>query len=203
MNDPATPRRKVLIHRPQGIHTQAPAVLPYHLDKSPTLSRLPQRPLFAHKTSFPNPQHKTPETLIDLAEAIATAPARVPAHTRMRDPDEDAREAEHRHRVMTAEEHVNNLQSHPIAGKKRPRPEALVGGGGAVDRTGRASKRAKLEEREERARNEERFKEKYTKAFPAFKFYFDSLDSSVRSSLASRVQQLGAVSSIFSGPTFL
>ncbi|KAF8320804.1 hypothetical protein DL93DRAFT_2163777 [Clavulina sp. PMI_390] len=39
---------------------------------------------------------------------------------------------------------------------------------------------------------EKRFREKYSKAFPGWKFYFDGIDGPARSSLANRTQQLGA-----------
>lgn len=48
-------------------------------------------------------------------------------------------------------------------------------------------------DKEDRERLEARFRDKYTRAFPSFKFYFDSIDPSVRNSLANRVSQLGAV----------
>jgi len=53
-----------------------------------------------------------------------------------------------------------------------------------------AAEREKLE----RQRFEERFRDKYTRAFPNFKFYFDSIDPPVKTLLSNRVQQLGAVS---------
>src|SRR5258708_27456500 len=56
--------------------------------------------------------------------------------------------------------------------------------------TARASKRTKLEDR---IKAEERFRYKYTKAFPGFKFYLDSLEPTVKSSFSQRVTALGAV----------
>lgn len=55
-------------------------------------------------------------------------------------------------------------------------------------------KRALERDRVERDKFEERFRDKYTRAFPGFKFYFDSIEGPARSALANRVQQLGAVS---------
>ncbi|KAG8906819.1 hypothetical protein FRC01_007892, partial [Tulasnella sp. 417] len=48
------------------------------------------------------------------------------------------------------------------------------------------------EERIQREREITNFKEKYTKAFPNFRFYFHGIDSSSRKELAAKVKSLGA-----------
>lgn len=59
-------------------------------------------------------------------------------------------------------------------------------------------KRAFEREKLERQCFEERFRDKYTRAFPSFKFYFDSIDPPAKTILSNRVQQLGAVSALMS-----
>ncbi|KAG8995906.1 hypothetical protein FRB90_012875 [Tulasnella sp. 427] len=56
------------------------------------------------------------------------------------------------------------------------------------------------EERIQREREITNFKEKYTKAFPNFRFYFHGIDASLRKELSSKVKSLGArVEDFFSG----
>lgn len=66
-----------------------------------------------------------------------------------------------------------------------------------VDTAPSASKDAKRrytkEERIQRERDITNFKEKYTKAFPNFRFYFHGLDASLRKELSAKVKSLGAV----------
>lgn len=54
------------------------------------------------------------------------------------------------------------------------------------------------EERIQREREITNFKEKYTKAFPNFRFYFHGLDASSKKELSAKVKSLGAVRITFS-----
>ncbi|KIO30373.1 hypothetical protein M407DRAFT_20636 [Tulasnella calospora MUT 4182] len=63
-----------------------------------------------------------------------------------------------------------------------------------------AKKRYTKEERIQREREITNFKEKYTKAFPNFRFYFHGIDASSRKELTAKVKSLGArVEDFFSG----
>lgn len=90
--------------------------------------------------------------------------------------------------------------------RKRPRPppspqKAPAGNPAVLDvdqvDRDRVTKKHKMEKRVEREQAEEKFRDKYTRAFPNFKFYFDSIDGPAKSSLTNRVLQLGAVSVAF------
>lgn len=91
----------------------------------------------------------------------------------------------------------------PHATLKRSRPVASPLRPGTAVATEPSAKKAKVDkravdrERLERERFEERFRDKYTRAFPQFKFYFDSVDAPAKASLVNRVQQLGAVRFFF------
>lgn len=83
------------------------------------------------------------------------------------------------------------------ASLKRARPAPSPMKSGISERSAKKlkiDKRAAERERLERQRLEERFRDKYTRAFPSFKFYFDSIDPPAKTTLSNRVQQLGAVS---------
>lgn len=204
---PATPRRQALIDR--QAHTLYPVALPIP-EKSPSIRSaqrlqrtLTQRPTFIHKQS--HPPLKTPtSSILHVADIAATAPARVPLPKRPRDDQGDDDDGcghlqpprTDLSRPVNRTGIVNAVLAPP---QKRPRPQAH-----SHEQPERLAKKAKLEERvEERLRQEERFKDKYTRAFPSFKFYFDSLDASAKHSFSNRVQQLGAVSTHFPQPLSL
>lgn len=84
------------------------------------------------------------------------------------------------------------------ASLKRARPAASPLRTGTTAATAgepllKKSKIDKAAAEKERLDYEERYREKYTRAFRNFKFYFDSIDYPARTSLANQVQQLGAV----------
>ncbi|KAF9518131.1 hypothetical protein BS47DRAFT_1338722 [Hydnum rufescens UP504] len=184
---PATPRRQALINR--QTHALYPTALPAP-EKSPSIRSaqrhqrtLTQRPTLIHKQS--HPPIKTPtSSVLHVPDITATAPARVPVPKRSRDDQgNDDDDDGHFHPARANPSWPSNR-----LGTKHPRPQVH-----SHEQPERLAKKAKLEERvEERLRQEERFKDKYTRAFPGFKFYFDSLDASVKHSFSSRVQQLGA-----------
>jgi hypothetical protein len=79
--------------------------------------------------------------------------------------------------------------------RARPAPSPMKSGiGERSAKKPKVDKRAAEREKLERQRFEDRFRDKYTRAFPNFKFYFDSIDPPVKTFLSNRVQQLGAVS---------
>jgi hypothetical protein len=203
---PATPRRQALINR--QTHALYPTALPVP-EKSPSIRSaqrhqrtLTQRPTLIHKQS--HPPIKTPtSSVLHVPDITATAPARVPVPKRPRDDqgnddDDDGHLYPGRANPSWPSNRPGTVSAAPAPAQKHPRPQVY-----SHEQPERLAKKAKLEERvEERLRQEERFKDKYTRAFPGFKFYFDSLDASVKHSFSSRVQQLGAVSISLHPPCF-
>ena len=138
---------------------------------------------------------------LSVAGVTATAPARVPVPKRARETDD-----EYDGRSCGGGDYNNSrpLPLTPRANRRAPdltldkqqapctpvrgqqQQQQPRDGGSAA----RVSKKAKLEDR---IKAEERFRYKYSKAFPGFKFYFDSLDPAIKSSFSQRVTALGAV----------
>jgi regulatory subunit for Cdc7p protein kinase len=85
-----------------------------------------------------------------------------------------------------------------VSAAKRIRSQSLASGAASI---GPALRDERRERRHEKLLKEEEFKEKYTKAFPKFNFYFDGNDSNnhvSRKSLQAKVVYLKGVSFHFS-----
>ncbi|KAF8332627.1 uncharacterized protein EI90DRAFT_3053805 [Cantharellus anzutake] len=200
MSAPTTPRRPGVIHRHLGVQSALPGIVPHH-DRSPSLrdsimmggalggSRpldlAATRPSLLFKQSHAPLRTPAHGPTLNIADVTATAPARVPVPKRPREVDDeyDARplpltpRANRRAPDLVAEK--PQAPCTPIRGQRQQ----------TCDGSARASKKAKLEDR---IKAEEKFRYKYTRAFPTFKFYFDSLDPAVKSSFSQRISVLGA-----------
>jgi hypothetical protein len=170
---PATPRRPPLTSRPQGVYTLAPNLMHIDTDKSPSLAlRSTNLPRSTHAKSLFPPASALPSSLKNaplLFQAPSTAPARVPAHKRPRDDNQD-------------ELPTRNLKKSKLAaaiGYATPVKEKKV-------------KHYTQEDKEDRLREINNFIDKYTRYFPTFTFYFDTLDST-RNAFAPKIRQLGGV----------
>lgn len=174
----ATPNRPVLVnrlHQPAWTHSHP---LPPSPGRSPSLRNTARY--------APELTTKTPPAIPYLSMmGTATAPARVPSHKRAR---EDS--------AAYTYPNTNSL-AQSGAGDDPPR----VVKKSRIVADGKSPARLKLS-KEDRGRAIENFKEKYTRAFPSFKFHFDLVDSAAKGTLANAVSQLGAVS-FFSAPALL
>ncbi|KDQ15205.1 hypothetical protein BOTBODRAFT_31872 [Botryobasidium botryosum FD-172 SS1] len=167
----ATPRRPPLATRPpsQGApwtHVPTAAHLPYpfsNADKSPSVSACLSRPARHHAPSLP----KTAQPL--RTPAASGSHAYEQSYAMLATATAPARVPAHKR--ARDDNPTEDSVSHARGGKK-----SRVGGAGEHDG----------------ARALENFVEKYTRAFPSFRFYFDSVDAGAKQPHAARVQQLGA-----------
>ncbi len=140
------------------------------------------------------PSKPPSEVIRSQARAKAAASAKTPATKRCREEDQDGDSNSKRCRV------VNNAPNTPAPRKDNKGPvtppattvTALPEAESLKD-SRRKQKHSKLA-RIERAKEINLFREKYTRVFPTFHFYFHGLEASLKKSLLSGVTQLGGVS---------
>src|SRR5258707_3241789 len=188
MSAPTTPRRPGVMTRHHGVQSALPGIVPIH-DRSPSLrdsmmmeggprcshslSLSASRPSLLHK---PHVSLRTPmnSAALSVADVTATAPARVPVPKRARDTDDEYDGLDCNSRPLPLTPRANR-RAPDLMPEKQQAPRTPVQGQYQRDgSTARASKRTKLEDR---IKAEERFRYKYTKAFPGFKSYLDSLET--------------------------